>query len=296
MASVESSNHERFELRCASAVLGEISAEELVEFRDHIANCSACQAQYVELEQALHKPRTSATPQQAASHSYGLPSWKDGGYRKRFLDRARGLEFKFSPEVEEEPRRWRLLGDRLPQLPGLASATAALALGLLLTLGTLGYILHRDRVTSSMLAAHAARLAAQCSTLQQQLASRTQTSKPSPALQSPVPVSPNTPSEAEAARIRNDYEDALARSRSLERQLAVACTRITQLEKEVASGAERGTEMAQRAQQAEATLDQTMAELRSLREHRTTESNLTATPANPDQRTLSAIERAVGND
>ena len=263
MPNVESSNHEHYELQCASAVAGEISAAELVEFREHLQSCSACRVQYVELERALQNVRIDG------SHK------GDRGYKKRFLSRARGLGFEFSPEVEKEPRRWWMPGGRLA-LPGLTRATAAVATGLLLGLAVVGYVLHQNNTINSNLASRATSLAAESSVLHRQLASAVQTAKPSLAIQSPVPASPNAVSEEEAARLRSNYEDTLARSRSLERQLSQASARIAELEQEVASGAQRGTQLAQQVLQTETVLNEAMTELRSLRERRTTDNALTA--------------------
>jgi uncharacterized coiled-coil protein SlyX len=129
-----------------------------------------------------------------------------------------------------------------------------------------------------MLVSHATSLAAQYSQLQRQLALKTQTTRePTKASPSPAPAAATLANETEIARLRSIYQEALGRSKSLEGQLAQASARINELEKDLASGAQRATELTQKAQQMEAALNQSMAELRTLRERGATESTLTAT-------------------
>jgi len=266
VTDTESSNHQRFEELCALAALGEISSEQFVQFREHIETCASCRVEYEEYVETIDNYLPAASPRQAAWRGVNLRELAKG-HRQRFLARARAQGFQFTPEVEAEPSRWRIFGGWLSPYPNSTRVGVALATVLMVAVAVLGYKLHQSERLSGARDADVARLAAQNAVLQRELPLRSGVMTPTSASKDRSDLA-NPASRVQSARALGDYKTKLARSKALEDQLAEATSRISALEEQVTTRSNDESEMAQKLDQAQATVNQTTEELRRLRESR----------------------------
>jgi hypothetical protein len=91
-------SHEYFKKMCGLAADARIDPGELAELLSHIMGCESCRDAYE--ESLLAVQRRFGRSDSFSDRALKNPPEGDGGYRNRFLDRARREGFRFSQEVD----------------------------------------------------------------------------------------------------------------------------------------------------------------------------------------------------
>lgn len=89
------SKHEQYEELCTLAMIGEISAAEMQDLRQHLSECAACQDQYREFTQFL-LPQLSISSDNDASFETGYSAVEKKRLRREFLAHAQKSGRTFS--------------------------------------------------------------------------------------------------------------------------------------------------------------------------------------------------------
>jgi hypothetical protein len=97
-------NHEHYRELCALAALGDVSGSELTELKGHIQDCNECRSVYTDFTRILSAELPLADGKRLSARRFSQWFLRDGGYRNRFLLRARADGVQFSEGVEEPPR------------------------------------------------------------------------------------------------------------------------------------------------------------------------------------------------
>jgi hypothetical protein len=108
------SKHEQYEELCTLAMIGEVSATEMQDLRQHLSECADCREQYREFTQFL-LPQLSISSDNEASFETGYSTADRKRLRKDFLARAQKGGISISREA--------LLGTTSPAAPGPATVT-----------------------------------------------------------------------------------------------------------------------------------------------------------------------------
>jgi hypothetical protein len=97
-------DHERFEELSALAAIGQLPEAEVAEIQDHFDHCESCRSLYADFARILRCELPSIGDRRdLASESRTLMGGSNGGYRQRFIARARAARIRFSPEVDQKP-------------------------------------------------------------------------------------------------------------------------------------------------------------------------------------------------
>lgn len=96
------SGHEQYEELCTLAMIGEVSAAEMQDLRQHLSECADCREQYREFTQFL-LPQLSMFSDNAASFETGYSAADKKRLRKEFLAHAQRSGFSFSREALSGP-------------------------------------------------------------------------------------------------------------------------------------------------------------------------------------------------
>jgi hypothetical protein len=92
------SKHEQYEELCTLAMIGEVSAAEMQDLRQHLSECAACREQYREFTQFL-LPQLSISSDNDASFETGYSTADKKRLRKDFLDAAQKKGRVFSQQA-----------------------------------------------------------------------------------------------------------------------------------------------------------------------------------------------------
>ena len=92
------SKHEQYEELCTLAMIGEVSATEMQDLRQHLSECADCREQYREFTQFL-LPQLSISSDNDASFETGYSTADRLRLRKEFLTRAQKGGMTFSREA-----------------------------------------------------------------------------------------------------------------------------------------------------------------------------------------------------
>jgi len=92
------SGHEQYEELCTLAMIGEVSAAEMQDLRQHLSECADCREQYREFTQFL-LPQLSMFSDNAASFETGYSAADKKRLRKEFLAHAQRSGFSFSEQA-----------------------------------------------------------------------------------------------------------------------------------------------------------------------------------------------------
>lgn len=94
--------HEQYEELCTLAMIGEVSAAEMQDLRQHLSDCAECREQYREFTQFL-LPQLSISSDNDASFETGYSTADRKRLRREFLARAQKNGKEFSPEAIRGP-------------------------------------------------------------------------------------------------------------------------------------------------------------------------------------------------
>jgi len=92
------SKHEQYEELCALAMIGEVSATEMLDLRQHLSECAECREQYWEFTQFL-LPQLSISSENDASFDTGYSGAERAQLRDAFLSRAQESGVSFSHDA-----------------------------------------------------------------------------------------------------------------------------------------------------------------------------------------------------
>lgn len=90
--------HEQYEELCTLAMIGELTAEEMQDLREHLRACPACQDEYREFTQFL-LPQLSLSLDDAGTFETGYTLKDKQRLREEFLKRAEQEGISFTPEA-----------------------------------------------------------------------------------------------------------------------------------------------------------------------------------------------------
>ena len=260
----EGSHPEYFEELCALAAGGQIAEPEFVELRDHLEQCARCRSTYADFIDLVHHKLPLADPEIKAS---GRPTDffpKPSSYRDRFLARARtqGLAVSGTSWRDSFQSRLRIAWWQAARNIG----AAALATGLLLAVGGLGYRLNQSNARVKTLTEETAVI--------RERNVQARENQAGPTLQAPAaPVAPAAPpsgvvNEAELVKARQDHAAAEARSRDLEAQLQAAAVELESLKAQREEESGSRTELEKKLAQAQVSVAHAGDELQSIRQER----------------------------
>ena len=143
--------HEQYEELCTLAMIGEVSAGEMQDLREHLSKCAACQEQYREFTQFV-LPQLSLSAENSASFETGYSTADKQRLRREFLARAERSGISFTREAlrEAPPIASRAVHSIRQFRPSPALYRGALAASIAILLFTAGYATHLALVHREM--------------------------------------------------------------------------------------------------------------------------------------------------
>ncbi len=269
--------HERFKELGALAALGQISAAEYREWKEHLAICQECCSLHQDFEEILH----THLPLMAASQSLLVANREfhhtPKEYLQRFLRRARqeGIHID-SPSPTTIPavsnwldrlRTWKW--DWQPQFLAYGSA----ALVCVLSLGFLAHQWQSNYVDKSSADAEIAKLHAQIAELKTS-GNESGKREGTPLLSEPL-TSSTDESELRARlyKTQREYEKTQARLKTYEQKYQQMDSAITKLQQDLGEAKNKAKD-ADRVHETELALKQANDELHRLRQIRTADAGL----------------------
>jgi len=248
MPNREKLNHEHFEELCALAALGEISADQGLELKAHLAVCDSCRAEQSDFKRMLSELLPLAAPKPGLAERLHF-LLHGSAYRKRFEARAAAEGIVFS----SRPPSYRL-----------PFAAAACALAAVIAFS--GFALRETRARYAAVSADRAQLSARVAELEQRMAVSSVPAAPVAA--PPAPVHDDSPLRRELARAREAYETARAEVQNLADQLKQETSRVSGFEAELMEAKSAEAREAGKLREAELALSRAATELAALRRSR----------------------------
>jgi len=267
MLNPEESHSQYFEELCALWASGQVSEEEFVTLRGHVAQCAQCQSLYAEFHDLIHDKVPLVHPELKRASVLPRLFSRNLSYRKRFIARARKQGLEFSGEALGSSAWYGVQPAHFRRFFCI-SAVAAMIVFLFAVVGILAHNLRQSNARYATLAADLSKMRRQ---IDEQTLAQVRRSQPA-SVRSPSPPSllgsSGAATNLELIKTRQAYADAQTRVEALEHQLRETTAELQGTESRLEDANSSRQQLTSKLAESEQSIVRTGDELQRLRRGR----------------------------